>query len=255
MTATVAELTPTGKVRKYRREEKNKGFTNDGSYESVERLLRSLAYKIMPRVQAIGASMDDDDVLQELHIAYLRAKETFDPSKGILFSSYMTTCCYRAINEVLRRSEVERRHLGLVRISELQRSRIDDPEDSDLMERLDVSDHYEFRVSQFFANNAIHVEGNAQMEQEAPMNADPAELLSSLQEMHIGMERSKAALARLSEPAKRVVRALIEAARAREDDNERLPRMTDILSDCGLRKPEERRAVRAELLDAFGVRV
>lgn len=101
-----------------RREEKNLKFANDGSFGSVDNLLRKLSIKCFARVQAMGLGMEIDDVYQEMCLSYVRAKSAWNPQGGALFSTYCTTVCFNNFNNAIKKMERDRRELGLQSIQD-----------------------------------------------------------------------------------------------------------------------------------------
>jgi DNA-directed RNA polymerase specialized sigma24 family protein len=234
------------------REEKNKKFANDGSYASVENLLRKVAYRCFARVQAMGGiGMTFDDVFQEMNISYLMALKTWTPDGGALFSTYLTTSCYRNFNERIRRSEVERRNLGLVNLSDMRRSDPADGDDLDLMEIMNNEDAVHFSIVHLYGDNLI--EGGTNCEILAAANCDPAELIEHVQEAHLTSARTKESLGNLTQTAKLVVADLLRAARTRDGDS-KLPKFSALLRGRGFSEQECKR-IRREVVSAFGVRV
>jgi len=236
------------------REEKNRQFANDGSYESVQRLLLNIAARCFSRAQAMGIGMTLDDVLQEMNLTYVMAKERWNPDGGALFSTYLTTACYYNFNDRIRRAETERRHLGLVNLTDMKKSNGagDDMDDCDLMELHDVGDQEHYNVVHLYGNNLI--EGAISGDMEAPMNADPAVLHEQMQGILMDQALASEKLRNLTEPAKRVVAELLLSARNRQDQNAKLPKLGSILKAKGLSEAESRR-VRREIVAAFGVKV
>ncbi len=246
--ATAVQVAP-----RRERLETNKKFANDGSYKSVEALLYKVAYRCFARVQAMGIGMTFDDVMQEMNLSYVMAKEQWNPERGVLFSTYLTTACYRNFNERIRRAEVERRNLGLVNFTDMQprAGGHGDDDEMDMLEHIDVECDAQMQVSHFYGDNLIE---GATTELEAPMSADPARLCESLQEQQQRQEHARAALSNLTENAKKVVADLLLAARSRTDGNEKLPKFSQLLKDKGF-GPAEVKRIRSEVIAAFGVKI
>lgn len=233
------------------REEANKSFANDGSFDSVDRLLWKLATRCFARAQAMGLGMTFDDVRQEMNVSYLLAKNTWSPERGVLFSTYMTTCCYRNFNDLMRRAGLERKHLGMVNMTDMKpRSNQSDSDDYDAMEYMDGD--VELNVVGLYGD--LLLEGSISGELEAPMSADPAVLR---EEMHEALERRAESIAKLetmTSNAKSVLLELFRAFSRREDCNDRLPRFGQLLQARGYTKYECTR-IRKEIANAFGVKV
>lgn len=244
-----AEQTTIAKPRR-KREEANKSFANDGSFDSVDRLLWKLATRCFARAQAMGLGMTFDDVRQEMNVSYLLAKNTWSPERGVLFSTYMTTCCYRNFNELMRRAGMERKHLGMVNMTDMKPRSDQGDDDYDVMEYMDTG--VELNVVGLYGD--LLLEGSISGELEAPMNADPAVLR---EEAHDALERRAASIAKLevmTSNAKSVLLELFRAFHRREDCNDRLPRFGQLLQARGYSKYECTR-IRKEIANAFGVKV
>lgn len=232
------------------RKETNLQFANDGSYKSVELLLFKLAMKCFARAQAMGVSMTFDDVHQEMNVSYVLAKNTWNPERGVLFNTYMTTCCYRNFNELMRRMGLERQRLGLVNMSDMKSVSHGESDDDDPMERMDA----QVELSAAAVYGELTIEGNAPAELTAPMSADPAVLRERLHDLHENREAAKEKLRLMTDNTKAVLGDLLKAASERQDDNERLPRFAKLLQARGY-SPEECRRIRKEIANAFGVKV
>lgn len=234
------------------RAEKNKKYANDGSFESVDRLLAKVAGKCFARVQAMGLGMTFDDVRQEMNVSYLMAKRLWNPDRGILFSTYLTTACYRNFNDRIRKAETERRNLGLVNMTDMRPVGMHPDEDVDMSEYIDsmeVDTHH--RVTQMYGNDLI--EGSFSFnEQEAPMDADPAVYLEEMQEYGAAKDRARNALAGLTPKAKEIVAELLTAAKVRQA-GEKLPSLRSLFLSQGLPELEAKR-IRKELALAFGAK-
>ncbi len=232
------------------RDEANKHFANDGSLESVERLLYRLSLRCYARAQAMGLAMTFDDVRQELNVGYLLARNTWNSERGILFSTYMTTCCYRHFNELVRRATTERKYLGLINMSDMMTGQGGQDEDRDELERMDTP--VELNVVGLYGD--LLVEGSTCGDIEAPMNADPAVLLEELYSAMQNRALARIKLRSMTRNTKLVLLDLIRAAALRHDDSERLPRLWELLRTQGFDRNECKR-IRKEISNAFGVRV
>lgn len=103
------------------RSDSNRQYANDASYESVEHLLERLAGKCYARVKKLGIPMDFDDVLSEMNLSYVKARQAWNPEAGALFSTYCTTACMNNFNNAIAKMERDRRELGLIPFSHFQR--------------------------------------------------------------------------------------------------------------------------------------
>ncbi len=86
----------------------NVKFANDGSLESVDMMLRKISAKCFTRVSAMGLGMEFEDVLQEMYVSYVKAKEKWNPANGALFSTYCTTVCLNNFNAAIKKMERQR---------------------------------------------------------------------------------------------------------------------------------------------------
>lgn len=98
----------------------NEKFGNDASLTSVERLLAKVAGKCFRRVEAMGIGMAYSDVLQEMRMSYVKAKRSYNPQSGVLFSTYCQAACQFNFNHAIKKMERERAHLGLVSLEGFQ---------------------------------------------------------------------------------------------------------------------------------------
>lgn len=53
------------------------------------------------------SSLEFDDVLGEMHYAYVKASQGYDPERGITFGAYLGRACYNQFNKVMERLELE----------------------------------------------------------------------------------------------------------------------------------------------------
>lgn len=88
-------------------------------YKDNVGLVHTVAKKGWARLQAVGVSMDYDDVFQEVTIAFLKAYESFDETKGFKFSTLFFTCAYNRLNGWVQDLIAERVAHGVRSIEEL----------------------------------------------------------------------------------------------------------------------------------------
>lgn len=237
-----------------RHNKKNDKFANDGSYESVKGLVMTAAIKCFRRVEAFGLGMTIDDVRQEMYISYMQALKKWDPSRGILFSTYLTTALYRNFNEVIRRAEVERRNLGLVNMTDMRRTNSGSDMSDDECDLMGVfGPDPEIEVNLEYGSNEI---SGKLLTPEAPMHSDPSVYMEVVQEAHILRQQTHDKLGSMTDNAKAVISRLLMADHARtcDDKEQPLPKLTAILREAGHSEKECRR-IRKEIIAAFGVRV
>lgn len=239
--------------RSRERTEENKKFANDGSYESVRLMLIKIAGRCFGRVQALGLGMTFDDVLQEMNMTYVLVKEQWRPDGGALFSTYLTTSCYRNFNERIRRAETERRNLGLVNFTDMRPVGTEDDGDMDALEFHEVQTEVTFEVDHSYGEQ--HIQGKA-IDLTAPMSADPQSLMMYLQESQAAQAAAREKLANLTTNAKVVISELLQAAKLRDasDQSVKLPRLRKLMEDKGFSKEESTR-IRREVVNAFGVKI
>lgn len=90
-----------------------KKFENDGSFDSVSQMIKSLAYKFYKRVQAINLPMDYEDVYQELCLSYVQAEKAWNPEGGAKFITYFTYSAQNNFNAAIRKMERDRVEMGM----------------------------------------------------------------------------------------------------------------------------------------------
>lgn len=82
-------------------------------------LIHTVARKGYGRLQAIGSSMDYEDLVQELAEVFIRAYDLFDEERGNRFSTYFMTAAYNRINRIAAGQEVERVENGVRSMEEM----------------------------------------------------------------------------------------------------------------------------------------
>lgn len=82
-------------------------------------LVKQVAWKGYQRLIAIGATMEFDDLVQELSVTFVRAYDKFDESNGAKFSTYFVHAAYNDLNKLAKRIEAERVDLGMRSIEEI----------------------------------------------------------------------------------------------------------------------------------------
>lgn len=80
------------------------------SWENCYRLLHQFCHEYMKKAQRSGLNVDYDDLFQEASLAYLNAKQTFDPTRGFRFITYMGTCACNQLGRFLGGEFNRRRH-------------------------------------------------------------------------------------------------------------------------------------------------
>ena len=71
-------------------------------------LIHTVARKGYGRLQALGAGIDYDDLVQELSEVFIRTFDGFDEGQGSKFSTYFTFSAYTKLNKIAARFERER---------------------------------------------------------------------------------------------------------------------------------------------------
>lgn len=91
-------------------------------------LIHSVARKGYGRLQAIGASVDYDDVFQDMTLVFIKSAELWDSEKSKL-STYFTHAAYNELNRIAKRYEIERLELQIKSSEDLSQD-----EDFDIFE-------------------------------------------------------------------------------------------------------------------------
>lgn len=251
MSAAIQVTAAACAADKFTPREENDKFANDASYESVRRLLAKLAGKCFTRVQAMGGlGMTLDDVMQEMNLSYLQARDNWKPDQGTKFSSYLVNCCYWNFNGRISRREKERRLIGMVNMSDMRpggSARSDDDE-RDLME---VYGNDSTEISMTLLVPGMHnqmdlIEGQANVEEaEAHMGVNP-ELL--LEQRQVAKENLRE-ISHLTKDARAFALKLLNAAKSGEE----MPTIRAFAAERGL-GPTSVRRLRVELSTKFGVK-
>lgn len=82
-------------------------------------LIHTVARKGFRRLQAIGASMDYEDLYQELTETFIKAYDRFDESTGNKFSTYFMVSAHNRLNRLATDYEIERLELKIYSIEEI----------------------------------------------------------------------------------------------------------------------------------------
>jgi DNA-directed RNA polymerase specialized sigma24 family protein len=77
-------------------------------YAANTGLIHTVAGKGYRRLMAIGASVDYEDLVQDLSEVFIKAYDLFDETRGAKFSTYFVTAANNKINALAREVEVER---------------------------------------------------------------------------------------------------------------------------------------------------
>lgn len=113
MSAAVAvQVTPRA------RQAKNLKFANDGSYSSVEPLIKKLTRMYFSRAESLGLAMNEDDVRSTLNVAYVKALEKWKPDGGALFVTYFHTVAMRHWNTSIERETKDKVAFGMISYDE-----------------------------------------------------------------------------------------------------------------------------------------
>ena len=74
-------------------------YTGDRtSWENIVDLLHSFTRKYYSRALAAKLGLDYDDLFQEARIAWMQARDSFDPNRGIQFTSYLGAAVCRRLH-------------------------------------------------------------------------------------------------------------------------------------------------------------
>lgn len=74
--------------------------------EQWKPLIEKMSFKAAQRAKKLKAPYDADDFRQELKMTVLRALESFDPERGVKFSTFIHNAFYHEINKLLRRDDI-----------------------------------------------------------------------------------------------------------------------------------------------------
>jgi DNA-directed RNA polymerase specialized sigma24 family protein len=223
----------------------NEHFANDASYESVRRLLHRTAQKCFARVSALGLGMTFDDVLQEMNLSYVLARDAWNPEAGVRFTTYVVTCCYRNFNNRIAKPERERRELGMVNLTDMRPrgSHSADDDEQDLMEVYGQdTTEVEIPMDQFCMELG---EGAGNTEQEEHIYGDPQKIVERKQNAVSNLR----SIAELTPVSRDYVVALIRAARNGDD----LPTIRELGQQRNL-TPSAMTRMRQEIARKFGLK-
>jgi len=84
-------------------------------------LVHTVARKGYGRMQAIGAAIDYDDLVQDMSVVFIKAYELWDGDKG-KFSTYFMYSAFNEINKVAKKFEIERVELRIKSVEEMTSS-------------------------------------------------------------------------------------------------------------------------------------
>lgn len=98
----------------------------DGYMRENMGLIRSLAAKGMRRLHAVGASIDMDDLEQELSIIFVKVYDSFDEDRGAKFSTVFTVSANRHINRIVAGFAFERIEMRVASMEEISSASGDD---------------------------------------------------------------------------------------------------------------------------------
>lgn len=230
------QLVATQAVTPRVRDEKNHKFANDGSFESVDQLLHKLSIKCYARVQAMGLGMEFDDVLQEMRVNYVKARDAWKPDGGALFSTYCTTACLNNFNLAIKKME-RQRTIGKIEVTD---KGVELTEDGKVkyQRAFGMVSECEFATTDEDGFNA-YSDTAAASERDQP---------------DFRLERSQAMqenLACMSIGAKRLVALLLQSD-ARTEAGAPAPKLRDLAREAQLQGDELRR-VKLEIMRKFGV--
>lgn len=91
----------------------------DRFYADNTGLIHTVARKGYGRLQAIGAAIEYEDVVQELTEVFIKSFDKFDDERGCRFSSYFVPAAYRKLNRIAEDYEAERVELGIRSVEEM----------------------------------------------------------------------------------------------------------------------------------------
>lgn len=112
----------------------SRAFSTD--YNDHMGLLHTFARKGWSRLIASQISVDYEDVVQELSVAFVKAINSYDPSKGYSFTAYAGRAMWNEFNRYAKKQINEATELGTLSIQALD-ARSDTDEGGDLYEVFD----------------------------------------------------------------------------------------------------------------------
>lgn len=212
---------PVGVTKGTRSDGRNQKFAQDGSYESVQDMLRKLAIKCYGRVEAQGVvGYAFEDVMAIMNESYVMATQKWRPDAGAMFSTYCYRVCLNNFNAAIEKAERERARFGMFPID-------DQLHDGDA----DGEDAWGGDVVQDSASDlALGVQPGPEA-------------------LAVHGDELRERLNSLSHNSKRLVMSLMHAMH----NDEELPKLREIAAKLGLHG-QELTAVRREILANFGVR-
>lgn len=83
-------------------------------------LVHNFARKGWGRMLAAHVNVEYEDVFQEMSVTFTKAVRTFDPSKGVAFTSYMGRAIWNDFNRYAQKHIDERMQLGLVSMDNIE---------------------------------------------------------------------------------------------------------------------------------------
>jgi RNA polymerase sigma factor (sigma-70 family) len=87
-------------------------------YADHERLIHHTARKVQRRLWSAGArSVDVQEIVQELSVAWCKARDGFDPGQNVKFSTYLVRTMYNHINAWVK-DELGEAHLAAVKLDQ-----------------------------------------------------------------------------------------------------------------------------------------
>lgn len=84
-------------------------------------LVHTVARKGYGRMQAIGAAIDYNDLVQDMSIVFIKTYELWDEDKG-KFSTYFMYSAFNELNKTAKKFEIERLHLKVESVEEMSDS-------------------------------------------------------------------------------------------------------------------------------------
>ena len=82
-------------------------------------LIHKVASNGFRRLQAMGASLEYQDLFQDLTVVFIHSFDAFDPALGNKFSTYYVPAAYNRVNRLAEKVRVERIEGGTVSIEEM----------------------------------------------------------------------------------------------------------------------------------------
>lgn len=82
--------------------------TNQDAARTIEQftpMINKYAFKFLQRANGLGASMDLDDIRQELSLIFIRCTRSYDETKGGSFMNFVISAWFNEMNRLMRKDQ------------------------------------------------------------------------------------------------------------------------------------------------------